>query len=336
MTVNAGGVIDARTFNDKRGGDINLQVNTLQLLNGGQVFTTTVRSGSAGKITVDASEAVTIAGTDPNYFSKAEQFGIGRLSSTSEKSSISVFSGGTGASGSIFLTTPSLTLQENGTINAESSSVDGGNITLSIRDLLLMRRQGTISATAGTEEKGGDGGNININSKFIVATPDRNSDTTANAYSGKGGNINIQSRGIFGIEVRSQASDTSNDITASSQVGLSGTVNVISPDNSSIQNNLGKLPQDAIDTNALIANSCIARRNQQQNGSFFITGSGGLPARPGDASLPSYSTGDVQPVPAESTNLPTQARPWQIGDPVIEPSGVYELPNGKLVLGKEC
>ncbi|NJO64776.1 MAG: hypothetical protein HC836_43585, partial [Richelia sp. RM2_1_2] len=98
----------------------------------------------------------------------------------------------------------------------------------------------------------------------------------------------------------------------------------------------GKLPQTAIDTNALIANSCIARRNQQQNGSFFITGSGGLPARPGDASLPSYSTGDVQPIPAESTTLPTQTRPWQIGDPVIEPSGVYELPNRKLVLGKEC
>jgi filamentous hemagglutinin family protein len=335
LTVNAGGVIDARTFNDKRGGDINLKVNRLQLLNGGQVFTTTVRSGSAGTITVDASEAVTVAGTDPNYFSKAEQFGIGRLSSTSEKSSISVFSDGTGASGSIFVTTPRLTLQDNGTINAESSSVDGGNITLSIRDLLLMRRQGTISATAGAEEKGGDGGNININSKFIIAIPKENSDIAANAFEGNGGRVQINTQGIFGTEFRSQETNQS-DITASSKFGVSGIVTIESPDNSSIQNNLGKLPQAAIDTNALIADSCIARRNQQQNGSFFITGSGALPLRPGDPSLPSYSTGDVQPIPTESTILPTETRPWQIGDRVIEPTGVYELPNGKLVLGKEC
>ncbi|PAX52392.1 S-layer family protein [Brunnivagina elsteri] len=196
----------------------------------------------------------------------------------------------------------------------------------------MLRRGSVVSATAG---EAGNGGNVNINSKFIIAIPKEDSDIIANAFEGNGGRVQINTQGIFGTEFRSQETNQS-DITASSKFGVSGIVTIESPDNSSIPNNLGKLPQKAIDTDALIANSCIARRNQQQNGSFFITGSGGLPLRPGDPSLPFYSTGDVQPIPTESTTLPTQTRPWQIGDRVIEPSGVYELPNGKLVLGKEC
>ncbi|MEH2180153.1 hypothetical protein [Nostoc sp.] len=42
-------------------------------------------------------------------------------------------------------------------------------------DLLLLRRGAQISTNTGTAEKGGDGGNININSKFIVAVPKENS-----------------------------------------------------------------------------------------------------------------------------------------------------------------
>ena len=29
-------------------------------------------------------------------------------------------------------------------------------------------------------------------------------------------------------------------------------------------------------------------------------------------------------------------RSWQQGDPIVEPQGVYRLPNGKLVLSREC
>ncbi|MUL37185.1 hypothetical protein [Gloeocapsopsis dulcis] len=28
--------------------------------------------------------------------------------------------------------------------------------------------------------------------------------------------------------------------------------------------------------------------------------------------------------------------PWYIGDPIVEPQGVYRLPNGQLVLSCEC
>ncbi|MEN9520088.1 MAG: hypothetical protein RLZZ381_2676, partial [Cyanobacteriota bacterium] len=29
-------------------------------------------------------------------------------------------------------------------------------------------------------------------------------------------------------------------------------------------------------------------------------------------------------------------RPWKKGDPIIEPTGVYRLPNGELVMSREC
>ncbi|MGF1535310.1 MAG: hypothetical protein ACFB4J_02330 [Elainellaceae cyanobacterium] len=38
--------------------------------------------------------------------------------------------------------------------------------------------------------------------------------------------------------------------------------------------------------------------------------------------------GEVQPVPAEQS--------WQPGDSIVEPQGVYQLPNGELVLSHNC
>ncbi|MGF1677107.1 MAG: hypothetical protein ACFCUV_25990 [Rivularia sp. (in: cyanobacteria)] len=81
-----------------------------------------------------------------------------------------VRSSGFGVAGDIEVNSPKVILDKQGRLIAESASGNGGNIKLVIRDLLLMRRGGQISTNAGTEEKGGNGGNININSKFISAT----------------------------------------------------------------------------------------------------------------------------------------------------------------------
>lgn len=29
-------------------------------------------------------------------------------------------------------------------------------------------------------------------------------------------------------------------------------------------------------------------------------------------------------------------RPWKLGDPIVEPQGVYKLANGELVMSREC
>jgi large exoprotein involved in heme utilization and adhesion len=109
------------------------------------------------------------------------------------------------------------------------------------------------------------------------------------------------------------------------------------PDTTLIQNSLTELSENQIDTDNLLASSCIVRRNQPTQASFTITGSGGFPQRPGDAQMSSYPTVDIETLPNDSTPTNTNPnRPWHKGDPIVEPQGVYRLPNGKLVLSREC
>ncbi|MHC5825067.1 MAG: filamentous hemagglutinin N-terminal domain-containing protein, partial [Nostoc sp.] len=169
---------------------------------------------------------------------------------------------------------------------------------------------------------------ININCRFIIAIPEENSDISANAFTGTGGNIQINSQGIFGIESRPKPTDKS-DITASSELGVSGVTNINAPDNTSIQNSFTELSPNVINTNALIANSCISRAIKRQENSFTITGSGALRNSPGDVLVSTYTTGEVRGV--EQTS-----RPWKKGDPIIEPQGLYRLPNGQLILSRSC
>jgi large exoprotein involved in heme utilization and adhesion len=67
----------------------------------------------------------------------------------------------------------------------------------------------------------------------------------------------------------------------------------------------------------------------RQQGKFVITGTGGLPVRPGNGNMSDFSTGEVRNVPSNQTS-------WQRGEPIIEPQGLYHLADGKLVLSREC
>ncbi|MHC5733201.1 MAG: hypothetical protein ACYTXY_56080, partial [Nostoc sp.] len=89
----------------------------------------------------------------------------------------------------------------------------------------------------------------NINSKFIVAIPEENSDISANAYTGTGGKVQINSQGIFGIQSRRKLTEKS-DITASSALGISGVIKINAPDTNSIQNSFTEFSPNVIDTNA--------------------------------------------------------------------------------------
>jgi large exoprotein involved in heme utilization and adhesion len=50
-------------------------------------------------------------------------------------------------------------------------SGNGGDITLEVGDLLLMRNGNLISTEAGTALAGGNGGNIRLDADFVVAVP---------------------------------------------------------------------------------------------------------------------------------------------------------------------
>ncbi|MGH2414315.1 MAG: S-layer family protein, partial [Microcystaceae cyanobacterium] len=190
---------------------------------------------------------------------------------------ISVTSRGIGKAGNIQLQTGSLTLENGAFLSAETASSEGGNIQLQVRDLLLMRHNSKISTTAGTASAGGNGGNIKINTGFLIAVPNENSDITANAFEGRGGNIQITTQGIFGIQLRERQTSLS-DITASSDFGVNGIVEINTPDIDPSRG-LVELPEKTVDVAGLVAQGCPADVGPRAS-KFVITGRGGLPENP--------------------------------------------------------
>ncbi|MEH2223249.1 two-partner secretion domain-containing protein [Nostoc sp.] len=314
--------------------------------NGSNINAATIGQGNAGNVTVNAGGKFSLQGTtldgfnfdtgifsivaiDAGFTGKGEG---GNINVTARDLSLngaalSASSLGDGIAGNININSGTVKLDNKATIAAVTNSSDGGNINLTATDLLLLRRNSNITTTAGLAKSGGDGGNINIDSKFIVASPEENSDISADAYTGSGGRVQINSQGIFGIEARTKPTEKS-DITASSELGVSGITNINAPDTSYIQNSFTGLSPNVINTDALIANSCIVRSPKQQ-GTFFITGSGALRSSPGDGLISIYSTGEVR-------NVESTSQTWKKGDAIVEPQGLYRLADGRLVLSRAC
>ncbi|MEH2321359.1 S-layer family protein [Nostoc sp.] len=175
---------------------------------------------------------------------------------------------GVGKAGDLSLYADAILLDRAGSITATTKSGEGGSINLQAHTL-VMRHDSNVTATAGGT---GNGGNILINSPIILGL--ENSDIIANAFQGNGGNVDITSQGIFGLKYRTQLT-RENDITASSQFGVSGTVqiNTIGVDPNS---GLVELPANVTDPSQQIATGCAG----SQGSSFVATGRGGIPQSP--------------------------------------------------------
>jgi len=242
---------------------------------------------------------------------------------------------GEGLAGNIKITVQDTLKANDGTITTSSKQSSGGDITI-IADKIRLYDDSDITtfvAQGGT----GSGGNIDLEADSIIAFDD--SDILAYAPDGKGGDLNLNTPAFFGenYSPASSRNDPPETLDANNRVDVAASGIITTPDVSFIQNSLTELPDNQIDTDSLLANSCIVRRNQPTRGSFTITGSGGLPQRPGDAQMSSFPTVDVETLPSDSTpSTINPNRPWQKGDPIIEPQGVYRLRNGQLVLSREC
>jgi filamentous hemagglutinin family protein len=334
ITVKVSGAVDIRGTTDTpsfltsdvqpgtkgNAGNITIDAGSLSLQGIAQLFTTTEGQGNAGTIKVNATDFVNISG-------KVGIFRSGLL--------VSSFSE-TGIAGDILVTSPKITLDNGGAIAAQSISGNGGNITiggklkgdsgfglgskidpnnLTETDILLLRRNAQISTNAsGTPLQGGDGGNININSKLIVAIPKENSDIVANAVKGRGGNVSINSQGLFGIQFRSQPTDNS-DIAASSAFGQNGTVSIDTPGTDPGRDST-ELPNTTTDASNQISQVCSANNRQNK---LTVTGRGGLPPNANDPLTSDVVWQDAraassQPAVSSATNnsatLPPPAVGW--------------------------
>jgi filamentous hemagglutinin family protein len=270
------------------GGNLILDTRRLILRDGSLVSAASLGDGQAGTLAVSASESVELIGTSadgrvPSVLT-ARSRGIAdagnlRISTgllrVQDGAQVNVSGDGSGDAGNLEVQANSIFL-DNGQLIARTASGNGGNITLNVRDLLLQRHNSQIvtDASGGT----GNGGNININGQFIVAVPNENSDITANAVEGRGGNINIITSGIYGQEFRPTATPRS-DITASSDFGVNGTVQINTPDVDPSRG-LTNLPQQLVDVSGLVNSGCAVAASEESN--FVVTGRGGVPPSPNE------------------------------------------------------
>ncbi|KAB8318798.1 S-layer family protein [Tolypothrix campylonemoides VB511288] len=288
------------------GGTIALKAPKVTVSGGATVVANTESQGNAGSIGITATDMLIDgngSGVGSQVLTNAKGNGgtivlkVPQVS-LSNGATITADNQGQGnAGGNIEITSRSIRL-DGSSIVSKTTSGNGGNLTLTAQDFLLLRRNSQISTTAGTAQAGGNGGRINIDTNFIIAVPGENSDITANAFSGEGGKVTINGRGIFFVEPKSRQDleqqlgttnptqlDPSqlptNDITAISQENpnLSGQVSINTPDLDPSKG-LVALPTLVVDTSKVIETGNCAALNSPQGNTFTITGRGGLPPSP--------------------------------------------------------
>ena len=88
---------------------------------------------------------------------------------------------------------------------------------------------------------------------------------------------------MFGIQER-PLNDSTNDIDASSEFNLDGTVNINTPDLNPIQG-ATELPNNVLEAEQTTAQACNADRESVAQNSLILKGKGGLPAAPDSPTL---------------------------------------------------
>ncbi|MBE0617143.1 MAG: hypothetical protein IH608_04360, partial [Proteobacteria bacterium] len=157
-------------------------------------------------------------------------------------------------------------------VSTEAQQADGGNIEIRAGYMVyLIDSQVTASVGGGAATTGG---NVSIDPEFVIL---KNSQVVANAFEGTGGNIRIVSD-VFLVDSQSR-------VDASSELGVSGTVDIQSPI-SDVSGLVGPLNTDFVSASALLRERCLARVREGKYSSFVVGGRDGLPIEPGNL-LPS-------------------------------------------------
>ncbi|MBE9129076.1 MULTISPECIES: filamentous hemagglutinin N-terminal domain-containing protein [unclassified Coleofasciculus] len=330
------GSITVESLTNGDPGELNINTGRLILRDGGRISAATSGAGQRGTLTINASESVDVIGTGTDVNGQVAP------------STLEVSSTGTGNAGNLTVTTDNLRLQDGAEITASSTQAGGGNINITAEDIRL--RNSSLISSSVFESVGG-GGNIAINSDIFIALED--SDILANAFDGRGGDIQIVSP-VFLADLFSSGNATAvgrnpgsfepfrgNDRVDISVAALgSGDTGSLSVSFQSLdQNSLSSLSDNFVPPEQVIADSCLTHRHKEQ-GSFIVTGTGGLPNNPYNPMNGQYSVTQVQGITASSEQLtipnPPSPTPnsWQPGNPIQEAEGMTVTADGRIMVGK--
>ena len=235
----------SRTENSRRSGNININGDRLTLTNGSIINATTDSEFDGGQINIDSQVLKLLSG--------------GVLQTATEDN---------GDAGDIVLNID------------DGIFLDGNNApdrpeSFNFDEPILDNLEGKTGIFANvSEDTLSTGGNIKIDSGFIIAFPNGNSDIIANARQGQGGNITINAP-LLGIEESSLGKST-NDINASSDNSdLDGSVVIRSLDSDPIAQPR-ELQSSLIETEQTRSQICQSNRQAAAKNAFTIEGRGGI------------------------------------------------------------
>ncbi len=243
-------------------------------MNQGSLQTNTIAAGDAGTIAVNAGN-LSISGPGAGLFSETTGAGAGGTIMVQAAQSVNLSNGatissnstGTGNAGNISITANQVNLFDS-SITTQAALASGGNVTIMAGELVRLNNSQINTSVAG--EPTTAGGDIMIDPPFVVLQ--NNSHIFAQAFAGLGGNITIVASGLF--------IDPSSSISASSQLGISGSVNVQSPV-FFLSGTLVPLPKNPVQAASLLQQRCAARMQGSQESNFIQRGRDGLPPEPG-------------------------------------------------------
>lgn len=304
-------------FETGQPGNIIVNAGTISLTNGALIESGNIQGGPGGNLTVSATGSIVISsqsGISSLAFAQpvgnvtvsapslVMSGGFIRTSTTdiadsgniiitagsvqlSNAAEISAKSTGAGLAGDITIDAGSSFVAANSKVTTEASQSDGGNITINARDLIHLTNSQVTSSVGSPTITTTQGGNIIIDPTFIILN---NSQIIAQAFAGTGGNITITAGALF--------IDPASVISASSQLGVSGTVNIQAPINN-LSEAVSPLSATFQQAAALLQARCAAQMGGRLS-TFVLAGRDGIPAEPGGllpsppltASLPTATT----------------------------------------------
>ncbi len=296
-----GGVGGRSTLSTGPGGELTINASdSVELTNGSSVDTMTAGSGSAGNLTINTGKLL-----------------------IQNQSEVAVSSARTGMAGNLEVRARSISLDTGGTLNAENSLTQGGNIKLQQVQDLRLRHNSKISTNAGGS---GNGGNITINTDTLVGL--EGSTISANANVGQGGNVNITTQGLFlspdsKITATSERGPQFDGLVEINTLGINPTIGLVN------------LPVQPVDVSGLIAQGCPADVGPRAS-KFVITGRGGLPPTPREALRNEPALADLGTSVQSQENQPSAAISTKTTSydaaPIVEATGWVTNAKGEVVL----
>jgi len=237
LVMDNGGEIRAETKGFGKGGNISVQVDKLRIHHGAQIKAGTgdtenyLGTGQSGSITVTAKESVLINGygmipiNGKNYLHRsglvsntftAGKGGTIEISTPSltiqNDGAIQAAARNTGNAGNIELTTTDL-IMDNSTITTQAEKAAGGNMTIHTNERLYLLNS-IISAEANSDKPQDSGGNLTIDrANFTILDQSK---IFTRGFAGNGGNIRIIAEQFI--------KSTDSELDASSTLGIDGEI----------------------------------------------------------------------------------------------------------------